>query len=101
MKNLLLLLSMCLIAKFSFAQTVHPNIGDDLDFKMESDYKESDRGVANLEDEQKDLENADEQTQENISNKDNNQDASDQRDIASDEEVFDATNENGIRYWKY
>lgn len=90
MKNLILLFSMCLMAKFSFAKTIHPSIEDDLDFKMESEYKESDRGVAALEEVEK--------PEVKSENKENSQE---QRDVASDEDVFESTNENGIRYWKY
>lgn len=91
MKNVILLVVMCLVAKFSFAKTVHPSIDDDLDFKMETNYQESDRGVAAF-DEHKD--------QEKKSKKDSQKKKED-RDVASDEEVFDSINENGIRYWKY
>lgn len=91
MKNVFLILAMCLVAKFSFARTVQPSIDDDLDFKMETDYRESERGVAAF-NEQKEEEKSKEEKE-----KKNGED----RDVASDEEVFDSTNENGIRYWKY
>lgn len=90
MKNLILLLAMCLAAKFSFAKTVHPTIDDDLDFKMENDFRESDRGVANFE-----------KVEEEKEDQEDNKDEQKEREVASDEEVFDSTNENGIKYWKY
>lgn len=92
MKNLILLLAMCLVTKFSFAKTVHPSIDDDLDFKMDTDFRESDRGVAAL-DEKKEMPKK--------PSEDEKEKSAEDRDIASDEEVFDTTNENGIRYWKY
>ena len=92
MKNIMLLLTMCLIAKASFAKPIHPNIDDDLDFRVESDFKESDRGVAAFE------ESAPPKKDENEKNQNSEKE---QRDIASDEEIFDTTNENGIQYWKY
>ena len=94
MKNIILLLTMCLIAKISFAKPIHPTIDDDLDFRMESDLKESDRGVAAFEESgpQKNQQEDKKQTPES---------EKEQRDIASDEEIFDSTNENGIKYWKY
>lgn len=92
MKNLILLLAMCLAAKFSFAKTVHPSIDDDLDFKMETDFRESERGVAAFE-------KVEEKKEEPLDNEKENTDKD--REVASDEEVFDSTNENGIRYWKY
>lgn len=94
MKNLILLLAMCLMAKVSFAKTVHPSIDDDLDFKMETDYRESDRGVAAFEKEEPKKQKKEKPQKEG-------KEESEQRDVASDEEVFDSTNENGIRYWKY
>lgn len=92
MKNLILLLALSLVAKISFAKPVHPTIDDDLDFRYESEIKESQRGVANATPEPSIPENkkAVEATKDN---KDRN--------VASDEEVFNSTNENGIKYWKY
>jgi hypothetical protein len=94
MKNLILLLAMCLVAKISFAKTVHPSIDDDLDFKMETDFRESDRGVAAFE-------KKEEAPKKEKSSDKKEESQKEQRDVASDEEVFDSTNENGIRYWKY
>lgn len=91
MKNIILLLALSLVAKFSFAKTVHPSIYDDLDFKMETDYHESERGVAAF----------DEKKQEQEKSTDSKEAKSkEDRELASDQEVFDRINENGIRYWK-
>lgn len=92
MKNLILLLSLCLMAKVSFAKTVNPSINDDLDFKYETNFEESKRGFASTEENIKVDKDKKSKTKE-ISPKD--------RDVASDVEVFETTNENGIKYWKY
>ena len=91
MKNIILLLALSLVAKISFAKTVHPSIDDDLDYRYESEVKDSQRGVAATPetakpDVKKELDTANEDQE---------------RDVASDEEVFNSTNENGIKYWKY
>lgn len=91
MKNIILLLALTLMAKVSFAKSVHPSIDDDLDFRYETEVKESQRGVAAAEPEP---------TKEK-DRKDSSDDAKKERDVASDEEVFNSTNENGIKYWKY
>jgi hypothetical protein len=91
MKNIILLLALSLVAKISFAGPVHPLIDDDLDYRYESEVKDSQRGVAAAtepvkEDEKKDVKTINEDQE---------------RDVASDEEIFNSTNENGIKYWKY
>ncbi len=96
MKNVILLLAMCLVAKFSFAKTAHPSIDDDLDFKMETDYRESERGVAAFDEKKEEKQKPSDSKKE-----DSKEDSKEDREVASDEEVFDSTNENGIRYWKY
>ena len=91
MKNIILLLALSLIAKVSFAKTIHPSIDEDLDYRYESEVKDGQRGVAatpepSKPDDKKEDESISEDTE---------------REVASDEEVFNSTNENGIKYWKY
>jgi len=49
MKNLILILTLCVMAKVSFAEPTNPNLNSDLDFRFDSQYSESEseRGVAN------------------------------------------------------
>ena len=87
MKNLILILTLCVMAKTSFAKTVHPSIEDDRAFSFESESQDSQREVANTDsDETVETKKEVEMTE---------------REIASDEEVFEKSNESGIRYWKY
>jgi hypothetical protein len=91
MKNIILLLALSLVAKVSFAKAVHPSIDDDLDYRYESEVKEGLRGVAAApEPARPDDRKEPEVEKENMD-----------REVASDEEVFNSTNENGIKYWKY
>ena len=77
------------MAKVSFARTINPSIDDDLDFKFETEFSESKRGLATTEPEP-----ANEKSESPT-------EAEKERELASDEEVFESTNENGIRYWQY
>lgn len=92
MKNLVLLLTLCLMAKVSFAKTVNPSMDDDLDFKYETNFEEGKRGFAST---------APEPVVKPQVNKEKPSDKTQERDVASDVEVFETTNENGIKYWKY
>ena len=93
MKKIILVLTLCVISSMSFAKSNHPSIDDDRDFSFEHESTESQRGVANTE----------EIIESNVEMKENAPKVQDEkeRDIASDEEVFDKSNEQGIRYWKY
>jgi len=95
MKNIILLLALSLVAKISFAKTVHPSIDDDLDYRYESEVKDSQRGVAAAPEPAKPDDKKEVETTVDTKNEDQ------ERDVASDEEVFNSTNENGIKYWKY
>ena len=99
MKNFILLLAMCLLAKSGFAHTVHSSIDKDLDFKLESDAKESERGLAAFNEEEIEKNKTEVETEANEKLDENGEEKD--RELASDTEVFDSTNENGIRYWKY
>ena len=88
MKNLILIVTLCIVSQVSFAKTIHPKIDDDLEFKYESEIPEtSQRGVANAKDSEPEM-------------KIIKTDAK-KRDVASDEEIFDKVNQSGIQYWKY
>ena len=91
MKNIILLLALSLVAKISFAGPVHPLIDDDLDYRYESEVKDGQRGVAAA------VEPLQEEDKKEV--KANSEDQ--ERDVASDEEIFNSTKENGIKYWKY
>ncbi len=96
MKNLILILTLCVMAKVSFAEPTNPNLNADLDFRFDSQYSEpeSERGVANTKPEvDKPIPSMDKKG--NVRMKDS------ERDIASDEEVFEKVNDSGIQYWKY
>jgi len=80
------------MAKVSFAKTVNPSIDDDLDFKYETNFEESKRGFASTEENIK-VDKDKKSKMKEVSPKD--------RDVASDVEVFETTNKNGIKYWKY
>ncbi len=86
MKNLILILTLCIMSKVSFAKTVNASIDGDLEFKFETEYSQTKRVVASEDEDQK------------VSAQDSEQS---KRDVASDEEVFDKTNERGVRFWKY
>ena len=91
MKKLILLLTLSVMSTASFAKANHPSIDADRDFRFEYQSKsDSQRGIANTE-EAKDHKKV-EHTEENPEK---------ERDIASDEEVFEKSNDSGIRYWKY
>jgi hypothetical protein len=98
MKNLILILTLCVMAKVSFAEPTNPNLNADLDFRFDSQYSEteSERGVANAKPEVEKVDPAPSMDKKgNIRVKDS------ERDIASDEEVFEKVNESGVQYWKY
>lgn len=96
MKNLILILTLCVMAKVSFAEPTNPNLNSDLDFRFDSQYSEneSDRGVANAEPE------VDKPTP-SVDKKQNQKLDESEREIASDEEVFEKVNDSGVQYWKY
>jgi hypothetical protein len=90
MKNIILLITLSIIAKFSYAYT-GPSIDEELNFKMETQSKEKERGVAAYQE----VKTEPEVKKDKAEKKDH------EREIASDEEIFNSTNENGIKYWKY
>jgi hypothetical protein len=99
MKNIILLLAMCLLVKASFANVTHATMDDDLEFKLETDSRESERGVAAFDEDKENKKEVviDKDAAEEIETTESQK----ERDVASDEEIFDTTNENGIKYWKY
>lgn len=94
MKNLILLLTLCLMARVSFAKTINPSIDDDLDFKYETNFEESKRGFASTSE-------GNTKVDKNGKKSPTAEEKPKERDVASDVEVFETTNENGIKYWKY
>jgi hypothetical protein len=96
MKKAVLILTLCVVSSVSFAKTNHPSIDDDRDFSFKFESSESDRGVANVQEAPKKIPPKSQKTEDipmvpEIK----------ERDIASDEEIFDKSNDQGIRYWKY
>jgi hypothetical protein len=100
MKNLILILTLCVMAKVSFAEPTNPNLNSDLDFRFDSQYSESEseRGVANAKPE---IEVDKGDPVPSMDKKGNVRVKDSERDIASDEEVFEKVNDSGVQYWKY
>ena len=88
------------MAKVSFAEPTNPNLNSDLDFRFDSQYSESEseRGVANAKPE---IEVDKGDPVPSMDKKGNVRVKDSERDIASDEEVFEKVNDSGVQYWKY
>lgn len=110
MKRMTSILALCIVgslmSSLAFTKSNHPSIEDDRDFSFEfqdgSTEDASERTIANtIESDGQDKKIKEDSFNQLPNQKEKKQNTDKERDIASDEEVFDQINDRGIRYWKY